>query len=177
MAVTLWIYSYIWLWKQDVFNDTLNIFKYNVSKVAGHKLDYDCKKRHGAQVYSCFHCFGQIDNFTPAWLEIGSGQWHFQFWVVRSPIVLLPGKTSVKPAQGGELQDAERKFAESYKVLIIEHLNKMNNERTWWTTSKSIWLFFSVVPVSDAQRATEWLRVYHAVGCPLLLPKCKTQTN
>ena len=112
-----------------------------------------------------------------SWLEIGFGQWHFQFWVVKSPIVLLPGKISVKPAQGGELQDAERKFAESYKVLIIEHLNKMNNERTWWTTSKSIWLFFSVVPVSDAQRATEWLRVYHAVGCPLLLLKCKTQTE
>ena len=44
--------------------------------------------------------------------------------------MLLPEKISVKPAQGGELQDAERKFAESYKVLIIEHLNKMNNERT-----------------------------------------------
>ena len=44
--------------------------------------------------------------------------------------MLLPGKISVKPAQGGELQDAERKFAESYKVLVIEHLNKMNNERT-----------------------------------------------
>ena len=135
MAVTLWIYSYIWLWKQDVFNDTLNIFKYNVSKVAGHKLDYDCKKRHGAQVFSWFHCFGQIDDFTQAstenpWLEIGFVQWHFQFWVVRSPIVLLHGKISAKPVQGGELQDAERKFAESYKVIIIEHLNKRNNERT-----------------------------------------------
>ena len=142
MEKTLWIYSYIWLWKQDVFNDTLNIFKYNVSKVAGHKLDYDCKKRHGAQVYSCFHCFGQIDNFTPAWLEIGSGQWHFQFWVVKFSIVLLPGKIIAKPAQGGELQDAERKFAESYKVLVLDHLNKMNNERTWWTTSKNIWHCF-----------------------------------
>lgn len=38
-------------------------------KVAGHKLDYDCKKRHGTE--------------------------------------------------GGELQDAERKFAESYQVLYI----------------------------------------------------------
>ena len=40
--------------------------------------------------------------------------------------MLLPGKIIAKPAQGGELQDAERKFAESYKVIIIEHLNKMN---------------------------------------------------
>ena len=40
-------------------------------KVAGHKLDYDCKKRHGAE--------------------------------------------------GGEMQDAERKFSESYQVILIKY--------------------------------------------------------
>merc|ERR1719205_51626 len=63
---------------EDVQTRDLNEVARLRRKVAGHKLDYDCKKRHGAQ--------------------------------------------------GGELQDAERKFAESYKSSQLAMHNVLQND-------------------------------------------------
>jgi len=63
---------------EDVQTRDLNEVARLRKKVAGHKLDYDCKKRHGAQ--------------------------------------------------GGELQDAERKFADSYKSSQVQMNNVLVND-------------------------------------------------